>query len=131
MPPGVSHASKTGHPDAIAAASPVIPPPRIHVLAPRLVKFIVPVFESHLPYASSLSKPRTGVRLFLHRALSHPSCQSCFRTSDSTCIHNELQSSRQPHRCALCNVLRFLAKQGNIEHFFYRDCLEGSRHTAT
>lgn len=48
MPPGVSHASKTRHPDAIPAASPVIPPPRIHVLAPRLVKFIVPIFEIEL-----------------------------------------------------------------------------------
>jgi hypothetical protein len=47
MPPGVSHASKTGQPDAIPAASPVIPPPSIQVFAPRLVKFVVPITEIH------------------------------------------------------------------------------------
>ena len=59
MPPGASHASKTGRPDAIPAASPVMPPPSIHVLAPRLVKFVVPISESQFPNQAAAFENRT------------------------------------------------------------------------
>ena len=64
MPPGVSHASKTGQPDAIPVANPVIPPPRIHVLAPRLVKFVVLISQIHCARINQpLLEPHTGLRM--------------------------------------------------------------------
>ena len=116
MPPGVSQASNTGHPDAIPAASPVIPPPSIHVLAPRSVNFVIPNFEIQLP-CEPTSRFRSRVPA-LPCPLSHPDCQSRSRNDDSACIHNGLQSTPPNPKGELCNFLRIWAKRGNIGHFF-------------
>src|SRR4051812_36186603 len=92
MPPGASHASKTGRPDAIPAASPVMPPPSIHVLAPRLVNLSSPFLRVSYPIKQLLSRTAQRRLRLLLSSLSHPNCQIHLHVVDSARIHNGLQS---------------------------------------